>query len=164
MSKKDNFRDGLASTALAVNDFWKANGTLSADHDTYTEGPSLTRQEFMAECDINTIMAQYDGYLSDPMRSVRQPMYVDLASMPDNLVDAMAILNEARDAFYRLPAVVRRDFDNDPVLWADFASDPANVAQMREWGMAAPEKVPEPPMKVEITNPPESSPEPAKGS
>nr|AVQ10192.1 minor capsid protein [Gokushovirinae environmental samples] len=163
MSKKpekfDPFRDPDDPSVVAFHDFRKTNGTLSMEHAFHTEGPSLTRQEFMAECDINTIMAQYDGYLSDPMRTVREPMFVDFTSMPDSLMGAMSILNEAAAAFQRLPAVVRREFDNDPTQWADFAADPANVARMREWGLAAPEKVPDAPMRVEVVNPP-APPEP----
>lgn len=169
MSKKpekfDPFRDPDDPSVVAFHDFRKTNGTLSEEHAFFTEGPSLTRQEFMAECDINTIMAQYDAVLSDPMRSVREPQYVDMMSMPDTLMGAMAILNEARDAFFRLPAVVRRDFDNDPAQWADFASDPANVDKMREWGLAPLPKAPDAPIRVEVTNPeppPEAPPGPPK--
>lgn len=151
--KFDPFRDPDDPSVVAFHDFRKTNGTLSSEHAFLTVGPSMTRQEFKDECDINTIMAQYDGYLSDPMRSLREPMYVDLTSMPDNLVDAMAILNEASAAFYRLPAVVRREFDNDPVAWADFAADPANKKKMQEWGLAQPDKEPDPPMRVEVVNP-----------
>lgn len=140
--------------SVAFHDFYKTNGLPREAHEVHSEGASLTRQEFMEECDINTIMAKYDGYLSDPMRSVRDAVYVDFTAVPSTLMESMQILNEARDAFYRLPALVRREFDNDPALWADFAADPANVEQMREWGLAAPEKVPDAPMKVEVVNPP----------
>lgn len=121
--------------ALAYHDFYKRNGT---DTTFYTEGPSMTRQEFADECDINSIMAKYDGYLSDPMRGMREPMFVDFTSMPDTLLGTMQLVQDASAAFYRLPAVVRREFDNDPVLFTDFASDPANIDQLREWGLAKP--------------------------
>lgn len=141
------------SPPMAAHDFIKANGLGPKDTATYNDEPSMTRQEFAEECDINTIMAKYDSYLSDPMRSIREPMYLDLTAMPSTLMESMEILNRARDAFYALPAVVRREFDNDPVLFADFAADPENVGQMREWGLAAPEKAPDAPMKVEVVNP-----------
>lgn len=155
---KSKFPDvGVDSFPVAFHDFNKGNGSPRENHLTYNDEPSMTRQEFAAEADINTIMAQYERHLSDPMRSIREPMYVDFTSMPRTLMDAMAIFHEASDAFMRLPATVRREFDNDPALWADYAADPANLEQMREWGLAPPEKAPEPPMRVEVVNPAEPS-------
>lgn len=123
------------STPMAYHDFYKTNG---ADTTVYPVGPSMTRQEFAEECDINTLMARYDAHLSDPMRSIREPMYVDFTDMPDTLMGTMALVQEASDAFYRLPAIVRREFDNDPVMFTEFASDPANIDQLRTWGLAKP--------------------------
>lgn len=145
---------------LAQSDFVKSNGLTVKETGTHTVGPSMTRQEFAEDCDINTIMAKYDGYLSDPLRSMRTPVYVDFTELPDTLMGTMALVQEASDAFYRLPAVVRREFDNDPVAFADFAADPANVGRMREWGLAAPEKPAERPMKVEVVSsePPAAAP------
>jgi len=137
----------------AFNDFTKNNGTSSYEHDVFTEGPSLTRQEFADECDINNIMQRYDAYLSDPMKSVREPIYYDFTKMPDTLMGAMDVILQAQDAFMSMPAKVRKEFDNDPAAFADFASDPANLEQMREWGLAAPEKPAEKPMRVEVVSP-----------
>jgi hypothetical protein len=65
--------------------------------------------------------------------------------MPSDLMGTMAMLSDAETAFMSLPAQVRREFDNDPLQFVDFASDPENVPQMRTWGLAPPEAVPEPP-------------------
>lgn len=157
-----NGKTALPPPSLAYYDFYKTNGTKSSDHEMVTVGPSMTRQEFAAECDINNIMKQYDGYLADPARTVRDPVYYDFTSMPDNLMDAMAVMHEAESAFMRLPANVRREFDNDAAMFADYASDPANLEQMREWGLGAPVKPAEPPVKVEVISaPPAPPPEPA---
>lgn len=121
---------------VAVHDFALTNGSPREAHDIKIVTPSMTRQEFMEECDINTIMAKYDGYLSDPMRNMRPAMYVDFTDLPDTLMGTMALVKEASDAFYRLPATVRREFDNDPVRFADYAADPSNIDQMRIWGLA----------------------------
>lgn len=124
------------STPVALNDFYKSNGEVH--RPVMPGGPSLTRQEFSAECDINTIMSRYDGFLSDPMRSVRIPQYVDFTEFPETLMGFMDVLKAGETAFYSLPATVRREFDNDPASFVDFASDPTNVEQMRAWGLAAP--------------------------
>ncbi|ALS03674.1 VP3 [Gokushovirus WZ-2015a] len=114
--------------------------------------PSQTRQEFAEECDINTIMAGYErtGVISHMNR--REPMYVDLSEMPDNLADTLSMLESATAAFMSLPAKARAEFDNDAVKWVDFASDPRNNAKMVEWGLTKPaDPIPEP-VKVEVVS------------
>ena len=130
------------------------------------EGPSMTREEFADECDINQIMRKYEkhGVITHVARS--QPRYVDFADAPD-FQSAMNQLIEAEAAFMTLPARVRKEFDNDPTLFVEYASDPDNLEQMREWGLAPPEKAPDAPMRVEVVNAPETKPgdgEPGKGS
>lgn len=117
--------------------------------------PSLTRQEFADECDINKLMAQYEktGILPANINP-GEPRYLDVSDVPD-LMLAHSILNEATAAFMSLPATVRRDFDNDPVKFIAFAEDDKNVEKMREWKLAPPLPVEEPPQRVEIVNPPE---------
>jgi hypothetical protein len=147
------YGDGEKPTiAVAGYNFRKNNGKPSSAYDQIIEGPSMTRQEFADECDINTIMAQYDRYLADPMRSLRgEPQYVDFTEMPLTLMDAMEVLHRGTAAFMTLPAKVRREFDNDAAAFVDFASDPANIDQLRDWGLAAP--LPDPP-PVEQPRPP----------
>lgn len=122
-------------------------------------GPSLTRQEFAAESDINNLMAQYEktGIITHVNQT--QPQYLDVSDVPD-LQYAMHILADANAAFMRLPALVRREFDNDPVKFVAYAQDPANVDRMREWGLAEPAPVPPDPIEVRISNPPEPPPAP----
>lgn len=118
-----------------------------------SDEPSLTRAEFAAECDVNNIMAQYEktGVLNHYARS--EPRYLDVSDVPD-LQRAMTILADAEQAFMSLPAVVRREFDNDSAKFVAFAQDPENVEKMREWGLAEP-LPPEPVVqKVEVVNPP----------
>lgn len=133
-----NGKSEKPTPALAFNDFYKTNGVVHAP--AMPGGPSLTRQEFAAECDINTIMKNYDQYLSDPMRTVREPRYVDLTDYPQDLMGFMHVVKEGEEAFMRLPAQVRREFDNDAIAFIDFASNPENLDQMREWGLAPPAK------------------------
>ncbi|AXH75864.1 MAG: internal scaffolding protein [Microviridae sp.] len=99
--------------------------------------PSLTRQEFAEECDINVIMARYERTGQLPA-NVSEPMYVDMTSMPPDFRTAMDMMLDADKAFMTLPARVRREFDNDAKEFVDFASNPDNLEQMREWGLAPP--------------------------
>lgn len=128
---------------LSYHDFYKTNG--GGAYATFTEGPSLTRQEFAEECDINTIMARYETTGQLPINNGAEPRYVDFTAFPDDLMGTMSQLSQATDAFMTLPAKVRREFDNDPHMFVDFASDPSNIDQLREWGLAKP--LPEPDFK-----------------
>lgn len=131
MSKKEAF-------PLSVYDFYKKNGT---DTTVYPDGPSMTRQEFAEECDINTIMKRYEGRdIGAIMRSDIEPMYVDFTSVPNDLMGYMEKMREAELAFMTLPASVRREFDNNALAFVDYASDPESLDQMRTWGLAPPAK------------------------
>lgn len=134
----------------ATHDFYKTNG---GDYAFHTTGPSLTRQEFADECDINSIMARYETTGALPANNV-EPVYVDWTDMPQDLMGSMQRLDEASRAFMTLPAKVRREFDNNAHVFVDFAMDPNNLEQMREWGLA-----PKPPEQVFV---PVDKPEPSK--
>lgn len=138
----------MAKNEPQLYDFYKTSGVRS-DMDRFD--PSMTRQEFAPECDINTIMERYEatGAISHVNRA--EPMYLDTTLYPE-LQGAMDLYREASVSFNALPAKVRREFDNDPQKFIDFASDPENLPRMREWGLAEPEKVPDAPIRVEVTN------------
>lgn len=145
----------------ASHDFRKSNGL---DHSFSTTGPSLTRQEFADECDINTLMARYEtSVIGGPgnMPPLGPQNFVDWTTQPQTLLEYMDVMRTADAAFMSLPAAVRKEFDNDPVEFVDFAQDPANQAQMASWGLAEPVKPPEP-----SPAPPEAkaSPEPSKAA
>lgn len=115
---------------------------------------SLTRQEFADECDINTIMARYEKTGGQMPVPGREPQYLDLTGLPD-FQAAMQMMIDADNAFMSLPAGIRRDFDNDPAKFVEFAEDRKNLDQLREWGLAPPEKPKDKPLEVRVV------PEPA---
>lgn len=116
------------------------------------KGPGRTRQEFKKECDINTIMKQYEktGVISH--MNQRSPMYLDYTLVP-NLQGALDVMINAEAAFMTLPARVRKEFGNDAKAFVEFASKDENIKKMREWGLAAPEKAPEEPIEVIVREP-----------
>ncbi|QCQ84850.1 internal scaffolding protein [Blackfly microvirus SF02] len=118
-----------------------------------SDHPSLTRQEFADECDINKLMAQYEKTGILPANNPMPPRYLDVSDVPD-LPQALNLLNEATTAFMSLPATVRRDFDNDPVKFIQFAENSENLPKLREWKLAPEAPQEPPPQKVEIINPP----------
>lgn len=138
--------------------------TIYVDHDPVTsdpEGESRTRQEFADECDINNIMKRYEATGVISHVDQRQPMYVDLANMPTDLAGTLAMLDGATESFMSLPATVRREFDNDPLRFVEFAADSKNIDKMREWGLAKPAELPD--AVREPAGEPSSAPSPAGG-
>lgn len=140
-----------------MTDFYKTSG-VRADMDYFE--PSLTRQEFAEECDINILMERYEktGVISHVNHAV--PVYLD-TTLYTGLQSSMDAFREASSSFFALPAKVRREFDNDPQKFVDFAVNPDNLDRMREWGLAPPAPVPTPAVKVELVNPPEAVIKPA---
>lgn len=138
---------------LATYDFYKTNGS---SHVVMPGGPSLTRQEFAEECDINAIMKRYDTVGGGPGGLPRHndfpPFYADFSTMPTDLLGYMNLMHDAEVAFMMLPAVVRKEMDNDPMAFVEFASDPKNLDQMRKWGLA-PVPAPEAPAPADGTPP-----------
>jgi len=101
--------------------------------------PSLAKQSFRDECDINNILRKFNvtGELS--IGSV-QPQYGDFSGITD-YQSALNAVMAAQDSFLQLPAKVRARFDNDPALFVDFASDEANKDEMKALGLLREETV-----------------------
>jgi Chlamydia-phage Chp2 scaffold (Chlamy_scaf) len=135
----------------ATNDFYKPPHPEAPDTVLRAFPPTLARQEFADEADINVLMQRYERTGVMPVLPGYDPVYVDFTEMPSDLMGVMDRFHAAEASFMRLPAVVRREFDNDPRLFVDFAGDPANLDQMRAWGLAPPaEVVPPPPEPVVV--------------
>lgn len=149
-------RQGCNSNGEVMSSFYAEHDPVYAD----IGGASLTRQEFAEECDVNLLMERYEktGVISHVNTMPAQ--YFDASAVPD-YQGALQQIRDAEAAFAALPARARATFDNDAAAFVEFAQDPANIDQMRSWGLAEAERLPDPPMKVEVINPPS---EPAKGS
>lgn len=135
------------------NGLWSSRNPARIDVQTDLSGPSMTRQEFADECDINKLMERYERSGVWPLPPAGQsPTYYDFVGMPD-LQSAMHDLIDAEKAFASLPAKVRKEFDNDPLRFVEYASNGDNLEQMRTWGLAEPEAIAQAPMRVEVVNP-----------
>jgi phage internal scaffolding protein len=95
--------------------------------------PSLAKQSFRDECDINNILRQFNVTGQLPLGSV-QPQYGDFSGITD-YQSALNAVMEAQDSFLALPAKIRARFDNDPALFVEFASDEANKDEMKAMGL-----------------------------
>lgn len=100
------------------------------------EDPSLAVQSERDECDINTIVYRFG--LGHPLpQGVRTPTYGDFVGVSD-YQSALHAIMEADEAFYSMPAEVRKRFNNEPAAFVEFCSDPANLDEMRKLGLAVP--------------------------
>lgn len=101
-------------------------------------GESATKQSFKEEVDINNIVKRFTkGMGLENMQGspLSEKNFGDFSDVPDlrTLYDRM---QNAEESFYRLPSKVRMKFDNDPLDFIDFASNPDNLDEMRELGLA----------------------------
>lgn len=98
--------------------------------------PSMTKQEFKDQCDINNIIKSFKltGQITHIARNAAQGMYMDL---PDELdfQTALNTIREAEEAFDSLPAKIRERFQNDPGQFLAFLSDPANKEEATKLGL-----------------------------
>lgn len=114
-----------------------------------TTPPSMTKQEFVAECDINNIVKEYliTGQVQHIAAKAAQGQYLDLPQ-PMDFQESVHVVMQAQQAFESLPSRVRERFGNDPEQFLQFFYDPANADEARELGMLpklAPGGAPPPP-------------------
>lgn len=97
-----------------------------------TTGPSLTRQEFKDDCDINRIMAQFQRTGALAHFSKYAPMYGEFTAC--DYQEAQNLLKRARDMFDALPSTIRKEVAT-PEGFLDFVQNPANADKMAELGL-----------------------------
>lgn len=101
-------------------------------------GVSLTKQSFKDECDINNILKSYakTGLLTH--LNPNPGSYMDLTNIDPDYLQTLNTINEASDTFSLLPSQIRKKFDNDPLTFLTFVSNPANANELVSLGLANP--------------------------
>lgn len=94
--------------------------------------PSLTKQEFKDETDINNIVKRYRDTGELPPQ--RQGRYEDVSQIPD-YHQALEIVKTAQESFQLLPAKVRAEFNNDPGTMLQWLDKPENQSRAYEIGL-----------------------------
>lgn len=113
----------------------------------FRDSPSLAKQEFEAECNINNILAKFrvTGVLVDPsVRSLRQPMFLDCTSVPD-LETYHDRLNQCKQAFEDLPAAIQEAFGYDARIAMQWLSNASDRQVVQLFGQLVPKPVETPP-------------------
>lgn len=96
--------------------------------------PSMTQQNMRDECNINNIMERYQKTGVVEHLNTREPKYGDFTNVPD-YQSALNMVIDAENLFMSIPAKIRKEFDNDPLKFVEFANNPENDQQLIEWGL-----------------------------
>lgn len=132
---------------------------LSDDTGLRCLDPSLTKQEFVEESDINYIADKF-------MRTGELPQVLNMPTAGDfqgifDFQTAMNTIAHAKQEFMSLPAKIRTRFANDPAQLIAFIEDPENRDEAIKLGFI-PKPVIFPPSTEEQpkgrTDPPKSEP------
>lgn len=113
--------------------------------------PSLAQQSAFEETEINNIVRRF-GITGQLPQGVRIPSYGDFEGVTD-FRSALEALDQAEASFMAMSAETRAQFHNDPGLFVDFCSDPANLPAMRKMGLATPDAPPSPAMAPSVASP-----------
>lgn len=109
----------------------------SLDVATLNDEPSMTQQQFAAECDINNIMKKYDSTGLITHLAKRPAMYGDFSQIQDYQA-MLDTIRYADEAFMTLPASTRQRFENDPQKLLTFLHDPKNYDEGVSLGFLKP--------------------------
>lgn len=96
--------------------------------------PSLTKQSFKDECDINNIIKKFNATGQLPDLIMKNPLYGDFSNVP-NYQEACEIVSRAESSFSMLDAKLRKRFQNDPAQFLDFINDPENLEESYDLGL-----------------------------
>ena len=112
-----------------------------ADPQTKDFPPTLAKQALEDEANINKIVNKHTNRQVLADLDKLEKVYGQVTS--GSLMEAYQMIDAASAAFYEVPSEIRKRFGQDAGKFIDFATDPANIDQMRKWGLA-PQEVPEP--------------------
>lgn len=101
-------------------------------HCTAEEGRA--RQEFKAECDINTLMKRGEAAIVPQLR--QDGFFADVSQIGD-LHDCLEKVRRANEVFGALPAEVRSAFENRPEVFTKAFETPEGIAKLRELKIVA---------------------------
>lgn len=98
-----------------------------------SQDEDMTKQEFKAEVDINTIVRRYN-LTGELPQGVRMPEYGDFSGISDYR-EAVTVVRQANEAFAAMPAEIRERFGHDPAAFVEFCEQPENLEEARRMGL-----------------------------
>lgn len=95
----------------------------------------MTQQHFKMECDVNEIVRRYVQTGDSSLLEGSSPVYGDVSEFPVDLISAYDAVNQAEDAFMRLPSEIRKSLDNDPARLVQWLANPENKGVAAKFGL-----------------------------
>lgn len=116
----------------------KKNRKLRASNEPgrvqrHCPGGSKVQQQFRDECDINNIVARFNGGQM-PTMAATEPFYGDISNVPDYQT-ALNTKIDVEKRFFNLSPELRAKFDNNPQKLLNFISDDKNLAEAIKLGL-----------------------------
>lgn len=102
-----------------------------------SEMESKVQEQFADACRTDTIIRKYNMMGVNPFIAVGGSQYLDTTQIP-SFVAAQNAQIRVKEYFEGLPSDIRLEFNNDPMQFAEAASDPRNADYLREIGVLAP--------------------------
>lgn len=121
--------------------------------------PSMTKQEFVRESDINNIVKHFSpNHMAHLTAMVRDTGRFE--DLPDSVdyQESLHLVRDAEQAFMALPSKVRDQFGQDPAEFLAFITNPANLDEARKLGLAKPAPPPKAPDPAPDQAPPPAPP------
>lgn len=97
-------------------------------------GKTRTKQSLADEADINHIIKRYANTSMLADLDKLESVYGEITSM--DLLESHQKIMAAEEAFMEISSDIRKQFDNDPGKFIDYATNPENIDQMLEWKLA----------------------------
>lgn len=98
------------------------------------DDPSRAKQSEYENTDINVIVKRFNATGNMPISPLK-PEYGDFTGVSD-YQSALHELMDAQDAFFELPADIRKKFSNNPGEFVDFVTNHDNIDEVRKMGLA----------------------------
>ena len=103
----------------------------------------LVQSQYKDECDLNVIIGRLTPEQLEDRLAASQGVYGDFYDVM-SYSEAKQLVINAEQAFDRLDAKLRKQFDNDPQKLIEFLDDPTNDEEAIKLGLKAKPKVQEP--------------------
>ena len=111
---------------------------------TINKEPTMTKKSMAEQLDVNNIVKKYNQTGVLQKMTQFEGVYGEFDSM--DMRDAINKVERATELFMEVPSEIRGKFENDAGAFIDYATNPQNIDQMRDWGLAEPR--PEVPTKT----------------
>lgn len=89
---------------------------------TFSE-PTLTKQSFKNECDINQVVAKFVQTGQLPLTNNQEPQYGDAPDQDIDLKSSIDTVNQLKSEFYELSPEMQKSFKGNFKNYAQFLSD-----------------------------------------